>query len=187
MSLKIRFFALLASLGLAACVSAEPPKVKVETTHGDFVLQLDPENAPVTVKNFLSYVESGHYEETLFHRVIPGFMAQGGGYDLEYNEKETQDPIENESKNGLSNLRGTIAMARTRNPNSATAQYFINLVDNFKLDGSEYSWGYAVFGKVVEGMEVIDAIAQIPTGPGGPFRTDVPQSATFVEKMTVID
>lgn len=178
----------LATLFLLGCFNAEAgaPKVLVETTHGEFILELDPDNASITTENFLKYVKDGQYEETLFHRVIPGFMAQGGGFDLEYNEKDTREPIENESKNGLSNLRGTISMARTNNPNSATAQFFINLVDNTNLDGSEFKWGYAVFGKVVEGIEVLDQIAEIPTGPGGPFRTDVPQSAVFVKTMSVV-
>ncbi len=181
----------LSALFLIGCMNAEAqdPKVQVETTHGTFLLQLDAENAPITTANFLQYVKDGHYHETAFHRVIAGFMAQGGGYDLEFNEKETRDSIENESRNGLSNLRGTISMARTSAPHSASAQFFVNLVDNTRLDGTEHTWGYAVFGKVIEGMEVLDSIAQIPTGPGpeGTFRSDVPQSAAFVKTMKVVE
>ncbi|MEM7284178.1 MAG: peptidylprolyl isomerase [Pseudomonadota bacterium] len=181
----------LSALFLMGCIQAqaEDPRVEVDTTHGTFILQLDAENAPISTANFIQYVKDGHYTETAFHRVIAGFMAQGGGYDLDLQQKETRDPIENESKNGLSNLRGTISMARTNQPHSASAQFFINLVDNARLDGTEYTWGYAVFGKVVEGMEVLDDIAKIPTGPGpeGTFRSDVPQSAAFVKTMKVID
>lgn len=163
------------------------PKVKVETTKGEFILQLNGQRAPITVANFLQYVRDGHYTDTIFHRVIDGFMAQGGGYTVDFKKKETREPIVNESGNGLQNRRGTIAMARTNAPHSADAQFFINLVDNIRLDPSPTRWGYAVFGEVVDGMEVLDNIALAPTGPGGPFKTDVPQAPVIIEKMTLLE
>lgn len=162
-----------------------PVRVELQTVDGNIVLELNPAKAPVTVKNFLRYVREGHYDNTIFHRVIAGFMIQGGGFTPDYKEKPTHEPIENESGNGLSNLRGTIAMARTSDPDSATAQFYINLVDNTRLD--TYGGGYAVFGKVVDGMDVVDRIAEIMTGPGGPFRTDVPQRPAIVLKARVLD
>ncbi len=169
---------------LAPALAHQPtPTVAMETSAGTIVLQLDPEHAPESVRNFLDYVDSGFYEGLIFHRVIPGFMAQGGGFDTQYKQREPKAPITNESRNGLSNLRGTIAMARTGAPHSATSQFFINLADNRRLDASEYRWGYTVFGRVIEGMEVVDAIAEIPTGPAGPFRQDAPQFAVIINKM----
>ncbi len=162
------------------------PKVKFKTNRGDIVLELDTARAPITVYNFLQYVKSGHYDGTIFHRVIPGFMIQGGAITTDYNEKQPGGPIPNESGNGLSNQSGTIAMARTNLPHTATAQFFINVADNIKLDPKPSRWGYAVFGTVIEGMEVVDAIVAIPTGPGGPFPTDVPQTMVIIEKATVI-
>jgi peptidyl-prolyl cis-trans isomerase B (cyclophilin B) len=160
---------------LVAALAAEPhqqpaakaPRVTLTTSKGDIVLELNAEKAPKTVKNFLAYVKSGHYNGTIFHRVINGFMIQGGGFTADMNQKATQAPVENEAGNGLSNARGTIAMARTSDPNSATSQFFINLVDNGSLDRSSPrgdGWGYTVFGKVVSGMDVVDAIAKVPTG-----------------------
>ncbi|HEX6928455.1 MAG TPA: peptidylprolyl isomerase [Gammaproteobacteria bacterium] len=173
--------------GAPAGTTHEPVFVKLETSDGDVFLQLDAERAPKSVANFVQYVKDGHYDGTVFHRVIAGFMAQGGGYTTDFTEKETRAPIENESKNGLSNRRGTISMARTNDPHSATAQWFINLVDNPRLDGSEHRWGYAVFGEVVRGMEVLDGIAVIPTGPAGPFRSDVPFRPVVIKHAAVIE
>ena len=140
-----------------------PPRVALETSHGTIVLELNPEKAPITVENFLDYVDRGWYDGTIFHRVIDGFMIQGGGFTSDLQRKITRPEIENESKNGLSNERGTISMARTGDPHSATAQFFINHVDNDGLDGRANSWGYAVFGKVVEGIDVVDSIAEVET------------------------
>jgi len=182
-------------LGLAvAVVSAPPvqaapntaPEVRIVTSEGDFVVQLDPMRAPITVRNFLEYVKSGFYDGTIFHRVVPGFVIQGGGFTTDYKEKKTRDPIPNESGNGLSNLRGTIAMARTRDPHSATSQFYINLADNTKLDPSAARWGYAVFGKVVSGMDVVDKIASVPTGPAGPFRKDAPQVPVVIKQVALL-
>ena len=158
-------------------ISAEK-NVKLTTNMGNIVIELYSDTAPITVANFLGYVKSGHYVGTIFHRVIPGFMAQGGGFDTDLNQKPTLPPIQNEADNGLKNKRGTIAMARTNDPHSATTQFFINLVDNDFLDHNEKSirgWGYAVFGKVVEGMDTVDKIAEVPTGAMVPFASDVPR------------
>ena len=158
-------------------------QVTLTTNQGDIVIELNAEKAPLSVKNFLDYVNHGDYEGTIFHRVIPGFMAQGGGFTTSLQQRPTQAPIKNEADNGLKNLRGAIAMARTNDPHSATSQFFINLVDNDFLDHREKSprgWGYAVFGKVVSGMEVVDKIAEIPTGARGPFRSDVPQTNVVI-------
>lgn len=158
----------------AAATEGETMHVTLTTGLGEIVLELDAQNAPVTTANFLRYVRGGHFAGTLFHRVIPGFMIQGGGFDANFNEKPTCAPIENEAANGLSNVRGSIAMARTPDPNSATAQFFINLVDNASLNySSTANYGYAVFGKVVAGMDVVDEIANVETGERGPH-ADVP-------------
>ena len=139
--------------------------VKFETSLGDFVIALDPSRAPVTVANFLQYVDDGHFDGTVFHRVIPGFVIQGGGMTADMSQKPTRRPIENEAANGLKNLRGTLSMARTNDVNSATSQFFVNLVDNAFLDHQgPRNFGYAVFARVVEGMDVIDAIAAVKTG-----------------------
>ncbi|HEX7046843.1 MAG TPA: peptidylprolyl isomerase [Gammaproteobacteria bacterium] len=167
--------------------ATEPVFVKLATSDGDIFLELDREKAPVTVANFVQYVKDGHFDGTIFHRVIPGFVAQGGGYTVDFTEKPTREPIQNESKNGLHNLRGTIAMARTPDPHSATSQWYINLVDNPKLNGSDFKWGYAVFGKVVRGMDVVDEIALVPTGPAGPFESDVPFRPVVVKQALIID
>lgn len=167
---------------------ADPtPRVALETTHGTIVLELDAGKAPEAVSNFLAYVDSGFYEGLIFHRVIPGFMVQGGGFDTDYQQRETRAPINNESRNGLSNLRGTIAMARMGHPHSATSQFFINLADNRRLDASEYRWGYTVFGKVVDGMSVVDAIAEVATGPAGDFSRDAPQAMVIIHRARRID
>lgn len=162
---------------------AENPKVIIQTNQGDIRLELYADKAPQTVANFLAYAEDDFYQETIFHRVIDGFMIQGGGYTSGYRAKPTREPVQNESKNGISNERGTIAMARTSNPHSATAQFFINLVDNTRLDYNNGQWGYTAFGRVTEGMDVVDAISGLPTGSGGPFRTDVPKQAVVIQDI----
>ena len=143
--------------------NSENKKVQLETNKGNIVIELNEKAAPITVKNFLTYINDGHYDGTVFHRIIDGFMIQGGGFDEAGNEKETRAPIKLESKNGLDNDRGTIAMARTNDPNSATSQFFINSVDNDFLNYAPGNDGYAVFGKVVEGMDVVDEIAKVET------------------------
>ena len=165
------FFALLLPLSLAG--DGKNPRVVMETSAGKIVIELYAEKSPVTVKNFLQYVEDKHYDGTLFHRVIADFMIQGGGFEPGMKQRKTREPIKNEATNGVSNERGTIAMARLPDPDSATAQFFINTVDNKKLDRSEKSAGYAVFGKVVDGMDVVDAIRRVETDERGNFK-DVP-------------
>ena len=166
--------------------------IKLTTNHGTITLELDTVNAPKTSANFIAYVESGHYDGTIFHRVIKNFMIQGGGMTPDMEQKPTQAPIENEgeqtAKAGLKNVRGSIAMARTNDPHSATAQFFINTVDNDFLDfkaPSGQGWGYCVFGKVVEGMVVVDAIRALPTGNKG-FHQDVPKESVIIEKAEVL-
>jgi peptidyl-prolyl cis-trans isomerase B (cyclophilin B) len=157
-------------------------RVVLETSKGRIVIELAPDKAPQTVKNFLDYVKAGHYDNTIFHRVIPGFMIQGGGFDSGMRQKSTRPPISNEADNGLRNSRGTIAMARTSDPHSASAQFFINVVDNTFLNHSAKTaqgWGYAVFGKVVEGMEAADAIAAVKTKA-----QDVPVEPVFIQKAS---
>lgn len=177
--------------GKAKKMTAPPTQTQVQlhTNMGDIVIRLDTEKAPISAANFLAYVKEGFYDGTIFHRVIPGFMAQGGGFTQDYKQKSTHASIQNEANNGLTNKRGTIAMARTPDPNSATAQFFINYVDNNFLNyksPTPQGWGYAVFGEVVKGMEVVDEMAKVPTGAGGPFPTDVPQKAIVIEKATVV-
>lgn len=165
------------------------PKVVLETSLGDITLELDAERAPKTVENFLAYVKDGHYDGTIFHRVIKGFMIQGGGFDAGYQKKPTRAPIPNEANNGLKNVRGSIAMARTGDPHSATAQFFINTVDNGFLDyqaPNPRGWGYAVFGKVIAGMDVVDRIEALPTGSGGPFRSDVPRKTVLIKQARLL-
>jgi peptidyl-prolyl cis-trans isomerase A (cyclophilin A) len=161
-------------------------KVRLATSEGDIVLELDRARAPLTVDNFLTYVRSGHFDGTIFHRVIPGFMIQGGGFTPEMTQKPTRSGIPLESRNGLSNARGTIAMARTVVPNSATAQFFINLRDNDFLDAakSRDGNGYAVFGKVITGMDVVDKIQNVPTGTQGPHQ-NVPNTPVIIRKATL--
>ena len=166
------------------------PLVTFETTHGSFAVALEPDSAPKTVENFLAYVRDGHYDGTIFHRIIAGFMIQGGGYDERYQQLPTRAPIENEAPDAPGNDRGTIAMARTADPHSATAQFFINVVDNDFLNHrgkNPQGWGYAAFGRVVDGMETVDRIAALQTGPGGPFPSDVPKEAVVIEKVTAGD
>ena len=182
----------LLSVGLSLSVAmadANFPQVLVKTNMGNIVLELDKQKAPASVANFLNYVNEGFYNGTVFHRVIDGFMIQGGGFTQDLAKKNPRAPIKNEANNGLKNLKGTIAMARTNDPHSATAQFFINVVNNGFLDyrsATPRGWGYAVFGKVVQGMDVIDKIRKVPTGPGGPFPSDVPKSTVIMESVTVV-
>jgi peptidyl-prolyl cis-trans isomerase B (cyclophilin B) len=165
-------------------------KVRLKTTKGDIVFELDEEKAPISSRNVLEYVKAGHYEGTVFHRVIDGFVVQGGGYDEELQKKPTRPPIKNEAANGLKNLRGTVAMARTPDLESATSQFYINLVDNEFLDHRDDTpegYGYAVFGKVVEGMDVVDKIRAVATGASGPFAKDCPQETIKIESATIED
>lgn len=174
-----------------ATVVAPNPRVALRTNQGDIIIELDAVKAPKSTANFLQYVKDGHYNGTIFHRVIDGFMAQGGGFTADFQLKPTRTAIENEAKNGLSNLRGTLAMARTNEPHSALAQFFVNLVDNPRLDfvseQDTFTWGYAVFGKVVEGMDVVDRIRVIPTSAQGPFAKDVPTQAVIIERADLLD
>ncbi|MCP4635984.1 MAG: peptidyl-prolyl cis-trans isomerase [Methyloversatilis sp.] len=160
--------------------------VKLHTNHGVITLELDAEKAPQTVANFLAYVEAGHYDNTIFHRVIGNFMIQGGGFEPGMKQKDTQAPIKNEAGNGLSNTAGTIAMARTSDPHSATAQFFINVNDNLFLDKeqSQDGWGYCVFGRVTEGMDVVNKIKGVATGRSG-FHQDVPKEDVVIERAEV--
>ena len=181
--------ALIAALAATMPAEAAGSQVRLETSSGVIVLALDAAKAPATVANFLAYVDAGHYDGTLFHRVIPGFMIQGGGFDRDFRQKETRKPIANEAGNGLKNLRGTIAMARTGDPHSATAQFFINSVDNAFLDHTAANaggWGYAVFGRVTEGLEVVDAISQAKTGAQGGHQ-DVPVEPVVLLKAERAD
>jgi peptidyl-prolyl cis-trans isomerase B (cyclophilin B) len=160
--------------------------VVLTTNHGAITVELDVEKAPKSVENFVTYVKSGHYDGTIFHRIIDGFMIQGGGFDSDMKQKSTNDPVENEANNGLKNDRYTLAMARTSDPHSATAQFFINVGDNDFLNypGSD-GWGYAVFGKVTEGMDVVDAIRSVKTGRKSMF-SDVPLEEVVIEKAELI-
>lgn len=169
-----------------AAAQADTVHVLMQTSEGDITLALNRAAARVTVDNFLAYADDGHYDGTVFHRVISGFMIQGGGHDQELDEKTTRDPIPNEANNGLSNVRGSIAMARTGDPHSATAQFFINHGNNSRLDfrsETNRGWGYAVFGEVVSGMDVVDKIAALPTAAMGRFRSDVPQPLVVIESV----
>ena len=172
---------------------AADPMVDVETTAGTIRLELYPGRAPETVANFLQYLRDEHYAGTIFHRVIPGFMIQGGGFDERFSQKRTRAPIRNEAeagvKSGLKNQLGTVAMARTQDPHSATAQFFINVADNAFLDWGDARGdgnGYAVFGRVVSGMDVVMKIAQSPTGRGGPFPRDVPRETVVISSMSIV-
>ncbi len=163
------------------------PYIKFATTEGDIILELDGRRAPITVANFLRLVDDGYFDGTVFHRVIPNFMIQGGGYTPGLELKEPGDFIVNESGNGLQNMHGTIAMARREDPHTAKAQFFINLKDNKSLNPQPDRWGYTVFGYVIEGMEVADKIANVPTGPGGDLASDVPVVPVVVKKATRYD
>ena len=183
-----RLLVALAALVVYTTALAADPQVELKTTMGAITLELYPDKAPKTVDNFLQYVKEGHYKGTIFHRVMAGFMIQGGGFTSGFVEKKTRDPIPNEGRNGLKNTAGTIAMARRPDPNSATAQFFINLVDN---DGLDYprpdGFGYAVFGRVVKGMDVVNKIAAVATGPGPvPPHQDVPRKPVVIEDAKIL-
>lgn len=187
----MRIIKLLAALSLLFSVTAlaAGPQVEIKTNLGNILLELYPDKAPKTVENFLQYVKEGHYKSTVFHRVIPGFMIQGGGFDKAFRQKPTRPPIENEAANGLKNNIGTIVMARTSDPHSASAQFFINVADNTFLNHSAPTtrgYGYTVFGKVTGGMDIVNKIAATPTGAGGPFPGDVPREAVVIEEIRLI-
>lgn len=176
------------SLGLALSMNvlaADNPRVLIKTTAGNIEVELDSEKAPISTANFLKYSNSGFYKGTIFHRVIPNFMIQGGGFDKDMNEKPTEAPIKNEANNGLKNLRGTIAMARTQIVDSATSQFFINNVDNAMLDHGARDYGYAVFGKVVKGMDVVDKITATPTGNKGMYQNVPKQNIVILDVQPV--
>jgi peptidyl-prolyl cis-trans isomerase A (cyclophilin A)/peptidyl-prolyl cis-trans isomerase B (cyclophilin B) len=172
--------------GLAAAAN---PQVEFKTNVGSFVVELYADKAPATADNFLRYVNDGFYQGTIFHRVIPDFVVQGGGFTKDYQQKPTRQPVKNEAANGLKNVTATLAMARTADPHSATAQFFINLKDNNALDyraPTSREYGYTVFGRVVKGMDVVQKIAAIPTGAGGPFPAEVPQQTVIVEETKAL-
>ena len=184
--MRAMIFCLLGVVGLTQIArgesGGETPRVVLETNHGNIILELYPDEAPQSVENFLAYVDEGYYGGTIFHRVIDGFMIQGGGFTEDMAKKATKNGVPNEADNGLENSRGTVALARTADPHSATSQFFINTVDNAALDHTDKTsrgWGYTVFGKVVDGMDVVDAIAKAPTGTVGPFR-DVPSETVVI-------
>ncbi|ATE59307.1 peptidylprolyl isomerase [Thauera sinica] len=185
MKKQLLAFAALASAALSAL--AANPMVELRTSRGDVVVELFADKAPKSAENFVRYVKDGHYDGTVFHRVIDGFMVQGGGFDASMNEKPTRAPIENEAKNGLKNEPGTLAMARTRDPHSATAQFFINLVPNAFLDyPSRDGWGYAVFGKVVKGMDVVEKIGKVPVTNAG-MHQNVPVEPVVIQSARVLE
>ncbi|MDG4548905.1 MAG: peptidylprolyl isomerase [Candidatus Contendobacter sp.] len=164
-------------------------QVRLDTSLGPIILELADDKAPKTVENFLAYAREGFYNNTIFHRVIDGFMIQGGGFTVDFQQKPTRAPIKNEADNGLKNRRGAVAMARTNEPQSATAQFFINVKDNPALDyrsPDPQGWGYAVFGQVIGGMEIVDQIRQTPTGVGGPGFRDVPKTPVIIQSVTVL-
>ena len=182
--------AIVLLLAANSSVFASNPKVRMETTKGVVVIELYPDKAPKTVENFLRYVNEGKYDGTIFHRVIKRFMNQGGGFTPDFKKVETFAPTKNEADNGLKNKRGTIAMARTGDPHSATNQFFVNTVDNSFLDHTSKTprgWGYCVFATVVDGMDVMDRIAKVPTGANGPFQQDVPMEEILIQKVSVLE
>ncbi len=170
--------------------AAAPVKVLFKTSLGNITMEVYPDKAPKTVENFLQYVKDKHYDGTIFHRVIDGFMVQGGGFTADLRQKPTRAPVANEADNGLSNARGTVAMARTNEPNSATAQFFVNVADNSRLDfvskENGFTWGYCVFGKVIEGLDVVDQIKATETGPAGPFQKDVPKTPIVITSAEIL-
>jgi cyclophilin family peptidyl-prolyl cis-trans isomerase len=183
---------LLSLLLLPQLVAAQQPvfpgdRVRVVTNAGTFVIELDKGRAPLTVAAFLKYVEQGFYSGVIFHRVVAGFIAQAGGYTADLTQKPVTESVVNESGNGLSNLRGTVGFARSNEPHSGTSQFYINLADNVDLNPRPTRWGYAVFGKVVEGMEVVDDIGHRPTAGGGPFDRNVPVEPVIVERIELIE
>jgi peptidyl-prolyl cis-trans isomerase A (cyclophilin A)/peptidyl-prolyl cis-trans isomerase B (cyclophilin B) len=185
-----RILAFAAALLASFAAGAAGPQVELKTTMGTVVIELYPDKAPLTVDNFLQYVKDGHYDGTLFHRVIPGFMIQGGGHRPDFSEKPTRKPVRNEASNGLRNQPGMVAMARTPDPHSATAQFFINVADNESLNfrfPTQEGYGYCVFGKVVKGMDVVARITKVPTGPGPAGHRDVPVKPVVIESARFID
>jgi len=180
---------LVVSIGAGAADRAANPQVEMKTSLGTIVLELYPDKAPLTVENFLQYVKDGHYQGTLFHRVIPGFMIQGGGFGPDFKQKATRSPVKNEAANGLKNAMGTISMARTSDPHSATAQFFINVADNDMLNfrfPTQEGYGYTVFGKVVKGVDVVQRIVQVPTGPGPAPHANVPVKPVVIESARLL-
>ena len=172
---------------MSAPMAAEKPIVTFKTTMGDFTVQLEPQKTPITVANFLQYVRDGHYDGTIFHRVISKYMVQGGGFTAKFEEKSLRDPIQNEADKGLSNERGTIAMARTSDPHSATSQFFVNVVYNKFLNHSaknERGWGYTAFGKVIDGMNIVGRMARVKTSNLGRY-SDVPEEPIVIEKAII--
>ena len=189
---KVRMMSSVAAalllLAMAGVVHAAPdPRVRVTTSMGDFVIELLPERAPLTVNNFLRYVREGHYNNTLIHRVISNFVIQGGGHDATtYDLKPVHEPIVNESGNGLQNKRGMVGLARSDVPHSGNAQFFVDLADNPDLDPLPTRWGYAVFGRVVSGMDVVDRIGTVATGAIGPFKSDAPLKPVIIQKIEIV-
>lgn len=192
----MRSFALISISALVLILSGDfaqarsgAPRVELDTSMGKIVLELNAKKAPGTVKNFLQYVKDKHYDGTIFHRIIDNFMVQGGGFTADYKKKAGRDPIKNEADNGLKNLKGTIAMARTPNPHSGSNQFFINVNDNTFLNHKEKSmrgWGYCVFGKVVKGLDIVMKMGKVRTGRGGPFPKDVPQETVLIKKARLL-
>jgi peptidyl-prolyl cis-trans isomerase A (cyclophilin A)/peptidyl-prolyl cis-trans isomerase B (cyclophilin B) len=175
-------------LNLSCALAANTPRVRVTTSMGQFVIELYPERAPLTVANFLRYVREGHYTDTLFHRVVGNFVIQGGGHAAsDMHLKTSHDPVVNESGNGLPNKRGAVGLARSDSPHSGNAQFYVDISDNPDLDPVPTRWGYAVFGRVVEGMDVVDRIGAVATGPVGPFKTDAPLKPIVIQKVEEID
>ncbi len=188
-SIARRLFLGASALALAtsaAFAQTPAPRVQFQTSMGEFVVEVYPDKAPKTVENFLKYVKDKQYDGTIFHRVIPTFMVQGGGYNVKYDEKITRPPVPLEALNGLKHEAGTIAMARTNEPNSARAQFFVNVKDNPFLNAKGQADGYTVFGRVVSGMETIQKIKEVPTGSGGPFATDVPKTPVLINSATLV-
>ena len=183
---------LLGLCAIAFCVTAHAanPQVELQTNKGTIVIELYPDKAPATVENFLRYVNAGYYNGTIFHRVIPGFMIQGGGYNKAYDKKQTDKPVRNEADNGLKNEIGTVAMARTNDPHSATSQFFINVANNGFLDyrsPTARGYGYTVFGKVIQGMDVVNGVVNAPTSAAGPFRKDVPVDMVTIQQAKIVE
>src|SRR5450756_2293940 len=187
--MKNKLFVVLAALLVATAAFAADPQVEIKTNMGTITLELYANKAPKTVENFLQYVKDGHFKGTIFHRVINGFMIQGGGFTTDFVQKKTRPPVQNEANNGLKNDVGTIAMARTSDPQSATAQFFINHKNNDFLNytaPTPQGWGYTVFGKVIKGVDVVNKIAALETGPTGPFQSDVPRKPVIIEDARIL-
>jgi cyclophilin family peptidyl-prolyl cis-trans isomerase len=185
--LKTRLFLGLAALMLTVTAqAAAPERVRVTTNLGAFIIELQRDRAPLTVDNFVGYVKSGQYTNTLFHRVVSNFLIQGGGVGVDYKPRQTLKPIPNEAGNGLKNLRGAVGLARASGPHTGDCQFFVNVADNADLDPLPTRWGYAVFGRVIEGMEVVDRISVSPTGPAGPFKADSPLAPVIIQKIELL-